>query len=333
MGASPSRDDLLSTATALAARADWEALRAWLRDESRAVAASPELSLLLAEAELRLGHPAEARALVERVIPVLGRRGNDAALRQALNLAGAATFEIGDLEAAERWFSRALELASDEGDALLMARATNNLGAIANVRGRHEAALSLYQLAIPAYQRIGSTLGLAQSYHNMAITYRDARRLSEAEEHERRAIEFAREAGSPRMLAMARAGRAELSLMRGDAGLARAGASMAAMEYAAIPDPVGEADALRLLAAARAALGERDRALEVLDRALALAREHGSALVEAEALSARAQMHREARDRAAAGADALAALDIFTRLGAAAEREAMEALLRELEHG
>jgi tetratricopeptide (TPR) repeat protein len=333
MGATPSRGDLLSTATALAAQADWEALRAWLRDEPRTVATSTELSLLLAEAELRLGHPSEARVLVERVIPSLGGRGDDSALRRALNLAGAATFELGDLEAAEHWFSRALELASDEGDALLVARATNNLGAIANVRGRHEAALSLYQLAIPAYQRIGSTLGLAQSYHNMAITYRDARRLAEAEEHERRAVEFAREAGNPRMLAMARAGRAELSLMRGDAGLARAGASMAAMEYAAIPDPVGEADALRLLATARAALGEHEPALEVLDRALALAREHGSALVEAEALAARAHLRRTTGERAAAHDDARAALEIFTRLGATAERDAMEMLLREMERG
>jgi len=333
MGASPSRGDLLSTAHALAAQSDWEALRAWLRGEPRTVAGSTELALLLAEAELHLGHAAEALALLEGVIPTLGRKANDSALRRALNLAGAAAFELGDLETAERRFSGALELASDEEDALLVARATNNLGAIANVRGRHEAALSLYQLAVPAYQRIGSALGLAQSFHNIAITYRDARRLAEAEEYERRAVEFAREAGNPRMLAMARAGRAELSLMRGDADLARAGASMAAMEYAAIPDPAGEADALRLLGAARAELGETEPAMQALDRALALAREHGSALVEAETRSAMARLRESGGDREAARDDALAALEIFTRLGAAAERDSMEALLRELERG
>lgn len=322
--------DLLSGARALAARGDWEALRAWLAAAPARATGSAELTLLLAEAELRLGEPARARARLDDVIPALARVGDRPAHRRALNLLGAARFEIGDLEGedgAEEAFSLALELANADGDAVLMARATNNLGAIANIRGRRDAALAMYQLAVPAYQRIGSAVGLAESFHNMAITYRDARQMERADECERRAIEFAREAGSARLLAMARAGRAELSLLRGDARLADAGASRAAAEYGAIPDPVGEADALRLVGAARAALGDVREALRVLERAVRLAHEHGSALIEGEALRTRAELHLSVGEPSRARIDAEGARAIFIRLGAVGEREVVERLL------
>ncbi|HEX6536795.1 MAG TPA: tetratricopeptide repeat protein [Gemmatimonadaceae bacterium] len=322
--------ELLSTARALAARGAWEEVRALLAAAQGPAPGSAEPALLLAEARLRLGEPAGALALLDQSIPALVRAGDRPAYRRAVNLQGAARFELGDLAGAEESFARALELGNVEGDALLVARATNNLGAIANIRGRREAALTLYQLAVPAYQRIGSAVGLAESYHNMAITYRDARQLERADEYESRAIEFAREAGSARLLAMARAGRAELSLLRGDARLADAGASMAAQEYGAIPDPVGEADALRLVGAARAARGEVENALRALDRALGLAHEHGSVLIEAEALRTRAELHRAVGRSAEARADADAARAIFDRLGADEERDAVERLLASL---
>lgn len=322
--------DVLSTARDLAARGEWAALRALLASAPVHAPAGTEAALLLAEARLRLGDPAGALALLDESIPVLVRAGDRPAHRRAVNLQGAARFEMGDLAGAEESFARALELGNAEDDALLVARATNNLGAIANIRGRREAALALYQLAVPAYQRIGSAVGLAESYHNMAITYRDARQLERADEYESRAIEFAREAGSARLLAMARAGRAELSLLRGDARLADAGASRAAEEYGAIPDPVGEADALRLVGAARAARGEVTAAMRVLERALGLAHEHGSVLIEAEALRTRAELHRAVGRPGDARADAVAARAIFDRLGAAEERDAVERLLATL---
>jgi tetratricopeptide (TPR) repeat protein len=258
------------------------------------------------------------------------RAADGAALRRAANLLGAAHFELGELDAARAAFERAVELASGDGDDFLVARATNSLGAIANIRGEHGRALSLYQLAIPMHQRIGSAIGLAESWHNMAITYRDVRNLGEADECERRAMEYAREAGSARLAAMAQAGRAELSLLRGDPELAHAGARRAASEYAAVPDPIGEADALRLAGAARLASGAVAEAVEALDRAVALARTHESALVEAEALRARAEARAAAGERAGAISDAEGAVALFERLGATEERATAAALLERM---
>ena len=318
--------DSLREARALASQGQWPEVRELLRAD--AAAGSPALVeglVLLAQAELRLGEPHAARACLHRAIPILTAACDRPLLRTAVNLLGAVDFELGDLDRARDAFARALELADVDGDDLLMARATNNLGLIENIRRHHEEALGLYRLAIPAYQRVGSARGLAETLHNLAITFRDLGRLDEAEDHEQRAIAFAREAENPRLTAMARAGRAELRLLEGEPRVAEAGAELAAREYASIPDPVGEADALRLVGSARLACGAPKAALEVLDRAVALAHRHRSALIEAESRQARARARAVVGEASRARRDADAALAIYERLGATAERDALQA--------
>ncbi|HET7585363.1 MAG TPA: tetratricopeptide repeat protein [Gemmatimonadaceae bacterium] len=308
-------------------------MRSLLGDESRRAAAAPEVHLLLAEAEFRLGSAVVARDRLEEIIPQFIRAGDGPSLRKSVNMLGAAHLELGDLEAAESAFAEVIELANSDGDILVMARATNNLGIIAHIRGRYGSALSMYQLAVPAYQRIGSALGLAESCHNMAISYRVTEQLSEADEYERRAIEFARESGNSRLAAMAGVGRAEVALLRGDASLARVGAERGARAFSAIPDPLREADAWRLVGVASVSLGETDGAVAALDRALLLAREHGSALIEAEARRARAELWLALERTDRARDDARAAEALFQKLGSAAELAAVRALLAKADGG
>ena len=321
---------LLSKAQAWAAGEAWDVLRNSLAGRDAEVSACPELATLLAEAELRLGSPVAARRWLLGAVPALARQGNSADYRRALNLLGAAQFALGNLAKAEAAFARALELATAYGDDLLVARAANNLGAIANVRGSREAALDHYMLAVPVYQRIGSPIGLAESFHNMAITFRDMGQFELADKYESRAMEFAREGGSARLTAMAHVGRAELSLLRGDPRLAEAGARLAVLQYRAIPDPASEADALRLLGVACAARGATAEALHALDSAVALAHEHGSALIEAESLRARADALAAVGELTRARSDVEEALAIYTRLGAHADCATLEDALKEL---
>ena len=307
-------DPLLTTARAQAAAGAWPEVCASLAREAEATRARPELATLMGEALLRTGSTRDARSWLSGVLPQLEGGRNAPALRKAVNLAGAAAFELGELDDAEAMFERALELARRDNDDLTAARATNNLGAIADMRGRRDSALALYQLAIPAYQRLGHPLGLAESYHNMAITLRGASQLDGADEYERRAIEFAREAASPRLAAMAQVGRAEVCLARGDARMAAAQARRAARDFANVPDPVREADALRLTGVALLSIGDHHEARNAIERALSLAHTHGSALVEAESLRARAQLRTATGDTVGARADDDAAGVIFTRL-------------------
>lgn len=304
--------DPLDRVASLKALGAWGEVRELL---SETAGSDPELLLQLAEAELRTGALPEAHhrltGLVERLAP-----GDSAQLRRAVNMLGAAQFELGALSDAEASFGQALALADAARDVLAIARATNNLGMIANVRGRHAEALTRYRLAVPAYQRAGSQSGLAETCHNLAITHRDLGDLEQADRYERRAIEYSREAGDERLLAMAQVGRADLAIRRGEPEVAEAGARVGARQYAAMADALGEADALRVLGVAQTARGAFPEAHLALDRAVGLADRHASALLTAEAYEARARLWRLEGNATDAKADAKIAMDRLQALGA-----------------
>jgi tetratricopeptide (TPR) repeat protein len=171
---------------------------------------------------------------------------------------------------------------------------------------------------------LGRRRELAETYHNIAITHRDRGSFDEADECERRAIDYASDSAAPRVAAMGRVGRAEIALRRGDPQFAASTASRAAAELNELHDPLNEADALRLVGAAAAAMSHFDDAHEAFARALVLTRERGHAVVEAETLRDRALTYEQQSAHVDARADAVAACAIFERLGASAELEALK---------
>lgn len=325
---------LRTRAAQLAQASAWSDLASLLathaNDGTREVA---DLVPLRAESLMRTGRPREARTWLTETVDELARRRERAALRRASNLLGASHFALGELDAAQRAFERALELGQEDDDHLTVARATNNLGAIANVRGDRPQALALYQLAIPAYQRLGNALGLAQSWHNIAISLRDLGQLAQADDCERRAIEFGRQAGSPHVVALAQLGRADLSLRGGDPALAEATARRVSRSFETLGDPINRTDACRIVGAALLAQRRLDEARRVLVDALAQARAHGSALHEAETLRTLAELHVATGSLATARAEANAAIEVFERLGATSEVVALRAWVGELPAG
>lgn len=318
-------DDVLRRARELARDGAWTDVVRLL--EPVPSTAPNELSLLYAESLTRVGQVRAGCTWLNQIIPLFLAQGDRASHRRALNLLGAASFFLGELEEASAAFTSALELASEDDDLLLLARATNNLGLIANLRGEHDAALGHYRLAVPTYQRLGQRRGLAESYHNIAITYRDIGELDEADEYERRAIDYAGDGIAPRVAAMGRIGRAEIALRRGDPQFARGTSERAAAELARLQDPVNEADAHRLAGTAAAAMRRFAEAADAFARALGIARAHGSVLVEGEALRDRAAAHAAQGMQWEARADAEAAISLFTRLGATSEVASLERLL------
>jgi tetratricopeptide (TPR) repeat protein len=314
---------LRQAALGLVSSGAWDEVCTLLAQQEAVVSAQPTLASLLGEAYLRAGCPRDARRWLERMLPELERRGDRVALRRAVNLLGAAQFELGELLEARRAFERALELGREDDDDLLVARATNNLGAIANVRGEREQALSMYALAVAAYQQLGDVRGLAGTHHNLGITFRHLGQLERADEWERRAIEFAQEAGDARLLAFARLGRAEISLEQGDARLAEAAAARVAHEFGRLGDTMQQAGALRIVGAAILAQGRGGAARRVLDAALALARQHGSLLDEAEILRTRAAQRASIGNHRGAQRDGAMAFALFDRLGLHHDRDAL----------
>ncbi len=287
----------------------------------------PRIAYHLAEALVHLGAAGRARVLGEAAEAKFRERRDERNLLRALNIVGAALFELGDLAGADERFSWLLELAAEAGDEEMRARASHNLGAIASLRGEHEKALSLYRLSIPAYQRLGRARGLAQTEHNMAILYRDQGRWEESDRHYQRAIEQARRIQDARLAAMAAAGRAEIAYLRGDLEASAAGALRALEDLVTIGDALGQADALRLLGVLAREMGDRAEARRRLDAALFIARANGNRLLEAEILRERGHLSRDEGRRTQAADDWAAAAQIFRRLGAKGEEWKTQELL------
>ena len=329
MTASIPSDSILERARALADAGAWSEVLALLEPRAATCQRDGASALLYGEALIYTGNERKAVNWLRGTEPRLGDVGDKASQRRAVNMIGAACLAIGELDDASGEFARALELATHSEDLLVLARATNNLGAIANMQGDHERALSHYRLALPTFQRLGQRRGLASSYHNLAITYRDLGELEEADDHELRAIEHATDGGVPRLAAMGRVGRAEVALRRGDAALAETTARMAREEFARLGDPQNEADASRLVGAACSAQRHYVEAHEAFDRALAIARERGHALNEAETLRDRAETWLAQGRTAQAVADARIAISIFDRLGATQARDALRARIED----
>jgi tetratricopeptide (TPR) repeat protein len=320
----PHPDSTLSTARELAAAGRWRDVATALAPRAGEGRASGEEAILYAQALLRTGEERRALGFLRELLPSLGDGAPRELKRRALNMIGVACIALGELDEANTSLSRALELATEQQDLLLFAQASNNLGAIANLQGRHEDALWHYRLALPTLQRLGQPRLLAEAYHNMAITFRDVGKLDDADEHERRTIEYATGAGIPRLAAMGRIGRAEIALRRDDAQLAEMAARLAADELARLDDPLNEGDARRLVGAACAAQHAYASALDAFGQALDIARARGHALNEAETLRDRALMRVAQGKHDLAIEDARAAIAIFDRLGAHAEHEALE---------
>ncbi|KPK62089.1 MAG: hypothetical protein AMS21_08170 [Gemmatimonas sp. SG8_38_2] len=280
------------------------------------LAADPKVAYMVAEALLHLGQMERALNLALVAEAECRARHDSVGLLRALNLAGAVLFELGDLEGAEERFSNQLELAREKGDDEMSGRATNNLGAIASLRGEDERALSLFRLSLPAYQKVGYVQGLAQTDHNLGIVHRDLGYWREAERSYRSAQRHARQLGDERLAAMAQVGRAEIALRRGDDRFASVEARRSLQTFVKVGDELGRADALRLLGSIATSQSMLEDALQYLEDALTLAREHSNPLLEAEILEERSELRTKTGQVALARADLEAASVTYRRLGA-----------------
>jgi tetratricopeptide (TPR) repeat protein len=246
---------------------------------------------------------------------------------RALNLSGAVAFDMGRIDEAARYFTQALAEAEQEDDPATVGRCSNNLGIIASLRGDHGRAVGSYTMALAAFRQAGLHAGAAETLHNLAIAYRDQGNLEGALQTADQAVHEASEAGDLRLVALTQGGRAEIRLLAGDAAVAQREAEHAVATHREVGDIVGEAEDLRVLGCALAALGnegEADRTLRlVIDRAEAFGRPLLAARAERDL--ARLFLTRVGREEEASDL-ARRARARFIRLGADAEVRSLDQL-------
>src|SRR5258708_32068139 len=147
-------------------------------------------------------------------------------------------------------------VASLDGDLATGGRCSRNLGIINNLRGRHAEALSSWELAVAAFEKAGVHQGVAECAHNLAITYREQGTLDRALTEAERAIAEANASGDRTLAALSLRGRGEIRLARGEGEVARGDISAVQEIRRLVPNPVGEAEDLRAVAAVLAAEGQ-----------------------------------------------------------------------------
>jgi tetratricopeptide (TPR) repeat protein len=314
-------------AAALRAAGSWRELAsrgAALSDA--ALAAEPEVAYAVAAAFRHVGGVARALELAETAEAEARVRGDRRLAAEAVNLAGNCLFELGRPAEAEARFEELLAYAADAGEEEYAARAANNLGVLANVRGARDRALAWYGRALASYQRLGNVRGLAETHHNLGISYRHLGFVREADAHYQRAIALAEEALADRVAGLAETGRALLAVRAGDGPFGEALAGHAQQRFASVGDAVGEAEAVRVQAAAARADGRDDDAAERLEAALAVARARGNTLLLADVQRDRGLLFRDRGQAADARQALLESAGQYDALGAAAEAGAVRML-------
>ena len=246
---------------------------------------------------------------------------------RALNVCGAIALERGGISEAAHFFTRAQEEAMQDNDMASVGRCANNLGIIANMQGDYGRAVGAYTRAIAAYQAARYDRGIAESQHNLGISYREQGDLDHAMQAADAAVREAGRLGDERLTAQALAGRAEIRAMKGESGLAILEVERALAIHRELKDVVRETEDLRILAVAVGLAGKAEDAeqmfRDVIDRATQQAR---PLLI---AITQRDLAYLLARTGAVAPAKemARAARAAFHRLGAKIEIEKLDALL------
>ncbi|TFG65824.1 MAG: tetratricopeptide repeat protein [Gemmatimonadales bacterium] len=332
-----------STADRLASEARWDSVRDLLGSVSVTELLRLDLAYRFGEALYFTGRITELREHAVAYEQAARALAEPLAVLYARNLAGIAAFELGLMDEAASILEGLIDRAMEEDAQHLMAKAAISLGALANLRGEPEKALTFYQLALPPLDRRCDSRGLGQVHHNLAMSYRDLGKLDDAIDEYRHATRIAQNSGFPPQVAMSVLGRAEIEVLRGDLALGFQLAERGRLLAADIGDSISEGTAYRIRALARVGTEssgassptgeeELDAAAADLAQAAELADRTGHALLQAEVwrdlgrLDRRRGCFSQARLNLTRARDALATLGAS---GAAAELDdELEDLIR-----
>src|SRR5438445_713349 len=288
---------------------------------------SPMLTLLCGIAHGRLGR-LDLGQQWAMVAQLRARLLRDRTLEvRALNVCGAIALEGGGISEATYFFTRAQEEALRDNDMATVGRCANNLGIIANMQGDYGRAVGDYTRAIAAYQKAHYEPGIVETQHNLGISYREQGQLDKAMQAADTAVREAGRLGDQRLQAQAIAGRAEIRVAYAEPELAIREAERALAMHRDLGDAVLETEDRRILAAALSIAGKTRDAADMLREVIDRATEHKRPLLVAIAQRDLAHILALEGEVAAAKQLAQAARATFDRLGAKVEIEKLEALL------
>ena len=310
---------VVAKARSLAAAGHHAALVEYLGGRASSELEDPTLALLYGIAQARLGRHTQGVEWIDRALAGARQRGERGVERHALNARGAIALLTGNLTEAADFCTQALMAASRDGDHATTGRASNNLGVISHLRGRHAEAISSWEIAAAAWHRAGMPAGVVDCHHNLANAYREQGALDKALATADQAVTEAEATHDETLYAMTLRGRAEIRALRSEPELARRDLDRIRVVRSQLPDPVAEAEDLRIQALIMIAEDEQVRAEKSLREVVGRAELHERQLLQGEATRDLANLLRRAGRTGEAQAAAQSARAIFARMGAESE--------------
>lgn len=186
----------------------------------------------------------------------------------ALHRLASAYARTGAWQALDQVCRQAQDLAETVQDVSLRARIRFTAGLMHMERGDCDAAESVFRECLSLFERSGEDTGIAECYLSLSQLYRDRAMLREAARFNDRALQFARSAGDGLLQARAKLSRAELYVHKNDPELAEKLCRDALALFRLHEDRSGQAESQRLLGAMSLLLGNAEVARQALRDAL-----------------------------------------------------------------
>ena len=244
-------------------------------------ALSAEALRHLAAVHHKQGDAARARELCARSYSEARAIPDHVLAAGALNTLGVVEMMSGNLDRAGDVFQRALLQGGSSGS--LRARVNQNLGIVANIRGRLDEARAWYQRSLDEYRREHDEYGCAVAYHNLALVSAHADRLDNAEQHLRSSRTIAERIGDLFLQGLCLVDQADIDVTRQRYENARQNAESALAIFDQLGARGAKGDAYRIIGMVYRETGQLALAESRLRSAIALAVSVGAVLTEAEA--------------------------------------------------
>jgi tetratricopeptide (TPR) repeat protein len=284
-----------------------------------------ELGVMLSQAYAQLGQTQEARAVVERIRPLVGPRTPGLVRLNFTAVDGAVLLLEGRLREWAAVSAQQLSLAMDYGTDEGRIGASLNVGGCAALLWELPRAIQTWQRGLDEARHRGVTALLPWLHHNLARAYRHANMLAESQRHLEASVEYARPEW---MMAHWEQEKAALLVEMGDPLLAGMFAARALAGFQAVSSAAGECETRLVLIRIAVVRGDLAQAREEVALATAVLPEHNLYLL-AQVSEEAAVVHLLRGDRAASDAAAARARKAYAEMGAPRQ---VRRLLRRLRH-
>jgi diguanylate cyclase (GGDEF)-like protein/putative nucleotidyltransferase with HDIG domain len=218
--------------------------------------------------------------------------GDQKGFGHAVNIRAIVSWQRGELDEAQRLYSQCLDIALKEGDTLLAAMASQNLGIIATVRGDHESALHHYKASLQGYRALGVERDIFIVQNNLGRLYCERGQWDEAEGAFAAALELATAVGESSHCTMIELNVAEMWVSRGAFDRAEAACGRARERAVAAQDSHADGEAHRIAGIIAREGRDYAAAERAFAEAEAIARQREDLLLQAQVTRERAELFR-----------------------------------------